>query len=112
MALDLTKPIKTRDGNEVRIYATDGKVPYSIHGAVLTNGAWKMASWIATGEELHNGIPSSKDLVNVPQKRTLSGWLNVYPIGVAFHPIRDEAELFANPTRVACIPFEYEYEEK
>ncbi len=41
---------QTRDGREVRIYATDGGRPYPVHGAVLFQGDWRPKEWTAKGE--------------------------------------------------------------
>ena len=37
--IDKSKTYRTRDGREVRIYATDGVGDQAIHGAVLTDGS-------------------------------------------------------------------------
>jgi hypothetical protein len=43
--------VMTRDGREVRIYATDGGEVYPIHGSV---GGW-IRSWKIEGTQLTNG---------------------------------------------------------
>jgi len=40
---------QTKDGTPVRIYATDGKNPYPIHGAMLSPTGWGLATWTAEG---------------------------------------------------------------
>ena len=40
----------TRDGNPVRIYATDGTYPYPIHGAIQRKDGWEEASWTKNGQ--------------------------------------------------------------
>lgn len=37
--IDKNKKYRTRDGKEVRIYCTDGRGLYPIHGAILIKGA-------------------------------------------------------------------------
>jgi hypothetical protein len=39
----------TRGGREVRIYAEDGALPFSIHGAIMTLDGWKQCVWTAEG---------------------------------------------------------------
>ena len=49
----------TRDGSPVRIYATDGTSPYTIHGAIQRKDGWEEASWTESGQysisEKYNG---------------------------------------------------------
>jgi hypothetical protein len=49
--IDKNKQYKTRDGREVRIYATDGAAPWKVHGAVkIIDGNWKQEVWLASGQ--------------------------------------------------------------
>ena len=44
--IDITKKYRTRDGREVRIYATDGADPYPVHGAIKnSDGEWCGSAW-------------------------------------------------------------------
>jgi len=66
--LDLTKPVQTRDGRKVRIYATDGGKGKSIHGAVfLHSGQWEMFCWRLNGMFYFDESECTLDLVNVPE---------------------------------------------
>lgn len=38
--IDINKKYKTRDGREVRIYATDGSGGFSVHGAIKRDDGW------------------------------------------------------------------------
>jgi hypothetical protein len=44
------KTYRTRDGREVRIYATDGGGPYPVHGAILLSNLWVPANWSESGK--------------------------------------------------------------
>jgi hypothetical protein len=44
------KQYRTRDGREVRIYATDGGGDYPVHGAILGHDGWQHFMWRATGK--------------------------------------------------------------
>jgi hypothetical protein len=43
--VDLIKKYRTRDGREVRIYATDGEIRNPVHGAILTPWGWEHHCW-------------------------------------------------------------------
>ena len=77
MTLDFTKPetLQTRDGREVRIYATDAGGMYPNHGAVLCDNAWLIQSWSIHGK--CTTLPdSNSDLI--PKPLRVTGWLNCY----------------------------------
>lgn len=48
MKIEVGKKYKTRSGDPVRIYATDGLGDYPVHGAFF-EGGWKQLSWTAKG---------------------------------------------------------------
>jgi hypothetical protein len=64
--IDINKKYTTRDGREVRIYATDGKDFNSVHGAVLINGDWRARNWNPDGMYDSSGA-TDLDLVEVWQ---------------------------------------------
>ena len=109
--LDLTKPMKTRCGFTVRIYAQDGESTYPIHGAASERDGWVSRSWADNGRHqyLNEG---ALDLVNVPEKRTLRGYVNIYPDPYTpmFHFSRIEADKAATSDRIACVVISHEYE--
>ena len=78
--LDFSKPdqLQTRDGRQVRIYATDGGGTKPIHGAVFYGGEWKVRQWQEDGIHTGDGMYTCDtcDLVRKPARVT--GWLNVY----------------------------------
>jgi hypothetical protein len=61
--IDINKKYRTRDGREVRIYATDGSEGYRVHGAVKDSKGWHCMHWKSCGSVC--SIQSSTDLVEV-----------------------------------------------
>lgn len=47
--IDLKKKYRTRDGREVRVYATDGIGTMCVHGATLDPDGWILRQWDAFG---------------------------------------------------------------
>lgn len=90
MPFDPKKPCKTRDGREVRIYATDGQEPYVLHGAVKDyDGGWLMTRWRDDG---CNDRLGSQNLVNIPE----TVYVNVFKAGNGsifgtVHAFKDDA---------------------
>jgi hypothetical protein len=61
------KQYKTREGEEVRIYATDGAYDFPIHGAVLKDEGWEDNTWKNDGG--FNGRSESYyDLIEIVPK--------------------------------------------
>lgn len=76
--IDMTKKYRTRDGRDVRIYATDGCVQ-PVHGAFArSKGEWLPMSWGEDGKISHNGT-HNLDLIEVKPERVV--WINEYPDG-------------------------------
>lgn len=90
--------LKTREGNEVRIYADDGMAPYCLHGAIKVNDQWKASVWRSDGR--FSGIESANDII-IP----IAGrWVNVYKNNVgAIYESKEEADLQAHWDRQKCI---------
>jgi len=114
--IDKSKIYRTRDGREVRIYATDGYGSYPVHGAVLTEGGWFLRHWTEQGE-LSNGrlVPSAHDLIEVRPRHKRTVWLNVHVNrSVIAHDLREEADkLFCKDVapRIACIKVDLDFKE-
>ena len=118
---DPTKPVQTRDGRPARIVAQGLKSHYSII-AVITEPDGGERAITHTAEGVYrsgSSEPGLNDLINVPEKRRIKGFFNLYyeqyvsvPIGPVFHPTRELADSRAgsNP-RFACIPVDIEVEE-
>lgn len=115
---DINKPCATRGGHKVRdlhvltspIYGGD-----AIIGVIEESDPW-VTSWTANGQ-FDAGVDEHRlDLVNVPEKRTVKGWLNVYDDHHGMdlsmvHPSKAQADLHSSSfrKRIACIEREITY---
>jgi hypothetical protein len=77
--IDINKKYRTRDGREVRIYATDGVEGEKVHGSVKRSYGWCAETWPING--LHS-VDSSLDLFEVCPRHKRTVWLNVYGSGI------------------------------
>lgn len=104
---DINKPFKTRDGRNVHLYSKNANGPFPIHGVV--DGNYAPYGWRKDGTfTWHQNHPL--DLVNMPERRKVKVWINVYPPGLyACHGLREEADNKAAADRIACIEREIEY---
>lgn len=78
--IDKSKSYRTRDGREVRIYATDGGGPYPVHGAYKTRGEWYGSYWTASGrfDQSSGCVDTGTDLIEVRPRIKREVWVNVY----------------------------------
>ena len=112
--IDINKKYRTRDGDEVRIYAIDGGHENCMaHGAVKNgSGFWEIASWYtAHGGFYDTPTQHRYDLIEVSprQKRTL--WINAYTEHrTTAHLSRKLADEYCC-SRIACIKVELDFEE-
>jgi len=108
--IDINKKYRTRDGNVVRIYATDAGGQWPIHGAVKDDRylVWIAKSWSEKGEYLNRDC----DLVEVKPRIKQKMWVNVYPDHCcgAYHEKRHADEMAA-PHRIGCVQVEIDCEE-
>lgn len=77
MAIELGKQYRTRDGREVRIYATDGMGECPVHGAIRFDGSWEANTWTARGFYTAGGM-GPHDLIEVKPRIQREVWVNVY----------------------------------
>lgn len=108
--IDKSKIYKTRDGREVRIYATDGVLPYPIHGAIKTKEGWVRASWTPDGDE---GLRSD-DLIEVKPRHKRTVWLTIWSnnyIEASNKPEWRNGPLGCGGKPVACIKVDLDFEE-
>lgn len=63
--IDLKKKYRTRDGREVRIYATDGmgNKNYCVHGATLETAGWFLRQWDIFGAWISGDKERDTDLI-------------------------------------------------
>jgi len=108
--IDINKTYRTRDGREVRIYATDGKGIYPVHGAVKVEGGWLHYTWKATGIE---GVSNVNDLIEVRPRHKRTVWVNMYGTGIVGETCssKEHADLAAACYRIACIKVDLDFEE-
>jgi hypothetical protein len=71
--IDKDKQYKTRDGREVRIYATDGGGIYPVHGAIKNESGWYLAQWYSDGRHIRSN-ESPSDLIEVKTRMKFERW--------------------------------------
>jgi hypothetical protein len=111
--IDKNRTYKTRDGREVRIYATDGDNGLLVHGAVCTDGRWGMTGWNQNGHWLSKE-ESEYDLIEVRPRHKRTVWLNVYDDGwiASFSSKQTNVKnMVGNERLIACIKVELDFEE-
>jgi hypothetical protein len=78
--IDIKKQYRTRDGREVRIYATDGRGPRAIHGAVWYDEQWNQHQWRNNGKwDLYKDDCS--DLIQVKPRIKKPVYLHIFENG-------------------------------
>ena len=97
--IDINKKYRTRDGREVRIYATDGRGGTAIHGAIKTcSGYWQQASWWNCGQSL-TSLQSNDDLFEEKPRIKRTVWVNVFPDAMTMYPDKEKADHYAGSSR-------------
>lgn len=78
--IDPSKTYRTRNGREVRIYATDGGGSNPVHGAIKDGEKWFVSAWYPNGSwfEAVGNEPHDNDLIEVKPRIRREVWLNVY----------------------------------
>jgi hypothetical protein len=106
--IDINKKYRTRSGREVRIYATDGKYPFLIQGAVKTErGEWEQVNWTNEGNfMLVSGYQN--DLIEVRPRHKRTVWLHVFKNSTV---CATEEAYYEITNRIACIKVELDFEE-
>lgn len=69
--IDKNKEYKTRDGREVRIYATDCGEGFPIHGAIRYEKGWSSETWTAEGRYGVSQTMQDLDLIEVKKTETI-----------------------------------------
>ena len=110
--IDINKKYQTRDGREVRIYATDGADKYPVHGSIKYETGWELFTWQLDGMRIP-GREGGGDLIEVRPRHKRTVWLNVYGSGVVPEACssKERADLAAACGRIACIKVELDFEE-
>jgi len=109
------KTYRTRDGREVRIYATDGSHPFVIHGAYRVGTNWISCVWLRDG--FHEFI-SNVDLIEVKPRIKRTVWLNLFPNHTEIFPTEEIAKHWAampsgfeHEQPISCVKVEIDCEE-
>jgi len=112
--IDINKKYRTRDGHEVRIYATDGYGPYSVHGAVEPKtGVWILESWTTNGKTSCE-VDGSSDLVEAKPRIKRKCFMNIHKDDGLIswgHKTKEQADQNSGPARIACVEIEIDCEE-
>lgn len=106
--IDINKKYRTRDGREVRIYATDGGAGASIHGAIKTETGWLVTAWGARGNYWCNE-DHHHDLIEVRPRHKRTVWMNVYEHCLSYYDNKEDADMFAGGRRIACIKVDLDF---
>jgi len=111
--ISMDKKYRTKDGNDVRIYAVDGNQPYAVHGAWRRSDGWISETWTQTGERM-SPPPNfvGLDLVEVMPRIHRTLWLNVYP-GVdviVAHDNHANAREHASAGCLGCVKVDLDFE--
>lgn len=110
--IDKNKQYRTRDGREVRIYATDGGGEYPVHGAYLCRGEWRCEAWDERGFWTDPDHEDNVDLIEVKPRIKREVWVNVYPGGIVnTRYTRADADDDATSGRIACVKLTIDCEE-
>jgi len=114
--IDKNRIYRTRDGREVRIYATDGGdlcENRTIHGAVLSGNNWVFAVWNAMNGKCYASVKQDMgiDLIEVRPRHKRTVWLNVYDRRATSYDRKQDADQVIYPDRIACIKVDFDFEE-
>lgn len=110
------KTYRTRDGREVRIYATDGGGDYPVHGAILGHDGWQHFMWRGNGKSYFDDFDDRPtDIAECKPRIKRTVWLNVYGSSNAsdgqYYGSKTVADIHAGYGRSACVKVEIDCEE-
>jgi hypothetical protein len=113
--IDINKQYRTRDGREVRIYATDGGGPCPIHGAIRGLNFWSTANWSKNGSyTVSYGQEHDNDLIEVRPRHKRTVWVTVWSNGYTETSSKPEwrnGPLGCGQEPISCIKVELDFEE-
>jgi len=104
--IDINKKYRTRDGREVRIYATDGGDDFPVHGAIKDrdDAVWRNYSWHSNGF----GVYSDLNLIEARPRHKRTVWLHVFKNSTV---CATEEAYYEITNRIACIKVDLDFEE-
>lgn len=97
--------VQTRDGRPVRILCVDAEGNGPFVGLLKQPAVFgeTISVWFAGGKGPNNYL----DLIPVPKKRKLTGFMNAYEgdttIGFSYHKSREIADSYGACARIACL---------
>lgn len=105
--------VQTRDGSPARLLCKDAKEPVPIVGLTECGFGDVIRRWLPDGSCPAHG--PDNDLIPVPRKVRVRGWLNVYrnqPYRACeLYPDRGTADQYSGASRIACIEIDREVTE-
>ena len=109
MNLDITKPVQTRGGLPARIVCTDRRSFLPVMALVLD--ACGTESLVSLTKDFKCTVCSASDLINVPEKRTLDFWVNIYPQPrqAYLYASKADADIYTGSDRIDCVHIVQEY---
>ena len=114
MMIDINKQYRTRDGREVRIYATDGTNDQNIHGATKESEGWMVRAWYRDGVYARSDPNGKRDLIEVRPRHKRTVWVTVWRNGYTETSSKPEwrnGPLGCDEGPVACIKVDLDFEE-
>ena len=110
--IDINKKYRTRDGREVRIYATDGGGRNPVHGSIKEEDGWIFQVWPKSGRYFEDDDEDYRiDLIEVRPRHKRTLWVNVYDDTCRTADSKQSADAYATANRIACIKVELDFEE-
>jgi hypothetical protein len=107
------KQYRTRDGREVRIYATDGHPSEPVHGAFQDYScAWNSSMWNHDGTSVYG--KGDADLIEVKPRHKRTVWVTVWSNGYTETSSKPEwrnGPLGCGQEPIACIKVDLDFEE-
>lgn len=104
--IDKNKTYRTRDGREVRIYATDHGGRFPVAGAFFDDGRWQFSTWDNDGNWCSGAC--SADLIEVKPRIVRTYWMLVYDTYCTHS--KEKPAKFSSDCK-ACVKVEIECEE-
>lgn len=106
------KQYRTRDGRQVRIYATDGAGEHPVHGAIKNRFDWWDAWQWTHGGRSDGYMERETDLIEMKPRHTRTVWLNFDADGTfdAFVS-KEKADFYEHDDRIACIRVDLDFAE-
>ena len=110
--IDWTKPVRTKDGQAVRVLCTDGpNTMYPVIGVVCGSAA--TYTWSIDGKYCTNGTNAEINLENAPTRIQREYWVCVYPgdIGLLWESREEALRMSKDADPIAIVKITIDCEE-